>query len=212
MNSLVDRAVRESKTGIFTYSDVLTWFSGTRPAIRAMVTRAVASGDVLRIRRGLYCLVRDLAPFLPSEYVLANLAYGPSYVSMESALEYHGWIPEAVRTVVCVTSSRAKKFLTPFGLFKYEPVKQFPLMKGVARCDEHPSGTYFMASPLKALCDLVVTRRHDWTSCHPLVHSLRIEEEYLDSLTGEDFDCLDGVYYSKRARDFLAGIRKELGK
>ena len=115
MNSLVDKAVRESKTGIFTYSDVLTWFSGTRPAIRAMVTRAVASGDVLRIRRGLYCLVRDLAPFLPSEYVLANLAYGPSYVSMESALEYHGWIPEAVRTVVCVTSSRAKKFLTPFG-------------------------------------------------------------------------------------------------
>lgn len=212
MNSLVEKAVRQSKTGIFSFTDVLSWMEGSRASIRVAIVRAVASGDVRRIRRGLYCLSRDLAPFLPHPYVIANLIYGPSYVSMETALEYHGWIPEAVRTVFCVTSSRARKFMTPLGLFCYESVKQMPLMGGVSRCEDHPSGTSFIATPLKALCDMVVTRRLDWTSCQPLVESLRIESENLESLDTGDFEALEGVYYSKRARKFLAGIRKELGK
>ena len=52
----------------------------------------------------------------------------------------------------------------------------------------------------------------DWGDSGPLVSSLRIESEDIDGLTSEDFDMLDGVYYSRRARTFLAGLRKGMRK
>jgi len=210
MNFLVEKAVREAKSGIFTLSEAMTWSSHAHASLLNALTAAVDNGDVIRIRRGLYALSGELSPVLPHPYAVANLVYGPSYVSMETALEFHGWIPEAVNGVFCVSSSRCRSFRTPYGLLRYSMVKQSPLMQGVECHDEHPSGTYFVASPLKALCDLVVSRRHDWTSCEPLLESLRIEEESLSSLTRRDFDVLEDIYYSQRARRFLAGVRKEL--
>ena len=210
MISLVEKLVRTSKTGIFTFGDALSLDGGSRGAVRMALTRSVQSGDVVRIRRGLYCLASEVAPVLPHPYVLANLAYGPSYISMETALEYHGWIPEAVHNVFSITNSRGRRFVTPFGLFRYECVKQGPLMAGVDRVDTEPSGTFFIASPLKALCDIVVTRHLDWTGIDPLEESLRIERESLERLSAADFDRLAEVYYSKRAARFLAALKKEL--
>lgn len=211
MISLVDKVIRTSKTGIFSFTDVLALETGSRGALRMALTRAVASGDVKRIRRGLYCLSSELSPVLPHPYVLANLVYGPAYVSMETALEYHGWIPEAVHSVFSVTNSRCRRFVTPFGLFKYESIKQWPLMAGVDRIDSDPSGTFFVARPLKALCDIVVARHMDWSGVEPLVESLRIETESLETLSSSDFLQLENVYYSKKAAKFLAGLKKELG-
>ena len=87
-------------------------------------------------------------------------------------------------------------------------IKQTPLMAGVL-CEQATGGTFLVATPLKALADIVAARGLDWTDSGPLVSSLRIEPEDIDGLTSEDFDMLDGVYYSKRARTFLAGLRKE---
>ena len=210
MIALVDRIIRSSKTGIFSFAELLAQEHCSRGALRMALTRAAASGDVIRIRRGLYCLSAELSPMLPHPYVLANLVYGPGYVSMETALEYHGWIPEAVHNVFCVTNSRCRRFLTPFGLFKYESISQNPLMADVARVDSEPSGTFFVASPLKAICDIVVARHLDWTGVEPLLESMRIESESLESLTTEDFGRLENVYYSKRADKFLSGLKKEL--
>lgn len=212
MNFLVEKALRESKSGLFTLSEAMAWSPYAHGSLLNALANAVGSGDIVRIRRGLYALSRDLTPVLPHPYAVANLAYGPSYVSLETALEFHGWIPEAVNSVFCVTSARGRRFATPFGLMRYVTVKQFPLMLGVERHDEHPSGTFFVASPLKALCDLVVTRHLDWTGCEPLCESLRIEEESLATLCRRDFDLLTDIYYSQRARRFLAGLRRELGK
>lgn len=210
MNFLLESVIRHAKTGLFSLSEAMTWTDLTHESLLNALSRSVEDGDLVRVRRGLYALSRELTPTLPHPYALANLVYGPSYVSMETALEFHGWIPEAVNTVSCVTFSRARKFETPYGLFRYELVKQNLLMRAVERHDEHPSGTFFVARPLKALCDLVTARRFDWTTCEPLIESLRIEEESLSSLRRQDFSELEDLYYSRRAKRFLAGIRKEL--
>ena len=143
--------------------------------------------------------------------VEANLIYGPSYVSLESALSYHGWIPEAVHNCTSVTSGRPRHFDTPHGRFSYVRIKQTPLMAGVL-CEQATGGTFLVATPLKALADIVAARGLDWGDSGPLVSSLRIDSEDIDGLTSEDFDMLDGVYYSRRVRTFLAGLRKELCK
>lgn len=210
MNLLVEKALRKTTTGIFTFGDIVTWYpEASRAAVYAYVQRALKSGDVVQVRRGLYHLARTVFPQLVSVEVLANLAYGPSYVSFESALSYHGWIPEAVRNCTCVTSIRPRSFETIHGQFSYTQIKQSPLLAGVQNVDSG-KGCFFIATPLKALADMVAARGLDWTDCRPLVESLRIEPDDLESLRPEDFEILEGVYYSKRARTFLAGIRKEL--
>ena len=212
MNLLAEKALRQTETGIFTFGDVVTWYpNSSRAAVYAQVQRALKTGDVIQIRRGLYHLSRTVFPRLVSVEVLANLIYGPSYVSFESALSYHGWIPEAVRNCLSVTSLRPRSFETVHGVFSYTQIKQSPLLAGVQNVDSG-GGSFFIATPLKALADMVAARGLDWTDCRPLVESLRIEPDDLERLQPEDFEVLEGVYYSKRARTFLAGIRRELFK
>ncbi|MBQ6010243.1 MAG: hypothetical protein IJL17_17055 [Kiritimatiellae bacterium] len=212
MNHLAEKVLSHTKTGIFTFGDVLTWLPhATRAAVYAHVQRALKSGAVIQVRRGLYHLSRSVFPSLVSTEVLANLIYGPSYVSLETALAYHGWIPEAVRNCTSVTSGRPKHFDTPHGRFSYLRIKQTPLMAGVL-CASSSNGNFLVATPLKALADIVAARGLDWTGVQPLVSSLRIEPEDIDGISSEDFEMLDGVYYSKRARVFLSSLRKELNR
>lgn len=212
MNLLVEKVLSTYANGVFTFGDVVNLFpDSSRNAIYAQVQRALKSGEVVQVRRGLYHLSRTVSRQLVSVEVLSNLIYGPSYVSFESALSYHGWIPEAVRNCMCVTSLRPRRFETVHGLFSYVLIKQTPLMAGVLNVDSGV-GSFFVATPLKALADMVASRGLDWTDSRPLVESLRIEPDDVEGLGSEDFDMLDGVYYSRRARKFLAGLRKELGK
>ena len=212
MNFLTEKAFELSRTGIFTYSDVLVWIGESRNSVRGIVKRAIASGEIIHIRRGLYCLAQKYCRRSISRNVIANLIYGPSYVSMETALSVHGWIPEAVHSVVSVSSGRAKSFETPLGYFDYVQVGQRPLLAAVERMKDESSTCFLVAKPLKAIADYVASRGMDWRGVEPLEESLRIERENLDTITPEDFNELEGVYKSRRAKNFLEGLRKELGK
>ena len=90
-------------------------------------------------------------------------------------------------------------------------IAQTPLFAAVER-KVMDSAAFLVAKPLKAIVDYVVSRGKDWTDSEPLEDSLRIEAESLCGLTPADFDELEGVYKSNRARRFLSGLRKELGK
>lgn len=212
MNRLTEKAFELSQTGIFAYSDVLVWMGEERNSVRGLIKRAIAAGEVVHLRRGLYCLAAKYLRYGISRNVIANLLYGPSYVSMEAALSVHGWIPEAVHSVVSVSSRRAKSFETPIGYFDYVQIAQRPLLAGVERICDESSASSLVAKPLKAIADYVAARGVDWQGIEPLEESLRIERENLYSLTAGDFDELEGVHRSLRARRFLAGLRKELGK
>jgi len=213
MNILTELALERSQTGVFTLSDVLVWLGESRNSVRNIVKRAIAVGEIVNVRRGLYCLAPKVNRLGVNRNVLANIIYGPSYVSMEAALAYHGWIPEAVHAVTSVSSLRPRSFETPIGNFDYVQMKQSVLMAGVERisCDE-PRLSFLLAKPLKALCDLVASRGLDWSDSEPLEESLRIEPDSLAMLKRSDFGELNDIYYSQRARRFLEGLKRELGK
>ena len=213
MNLLAEKAFEFSRTGIFSYSDVLVWLGEQRNSVRGLVKRAIGAGEIIHIRRGLYCLSPKYNRYGISRNVLANLVYGPSYISMETALSIHGWIPEAVHSVVSVSLGRAKTFETPVGYFDYVQIAQTPLFAGVERMEGETSAQAFLvAKPLKAIADYVASHGMDWQDSDPLEESLRIDPESIGGLTTADFDELDGVYKSRRARRFLSGLRRELGK
>jgi hypothetical protein len=141
----------------------------------AIIRRAIRNGYLIPIRRDLYLIKNSKQPLLNS-FEIATIIYGPSYVSFESALSYHGWIPEAVRTTTSASVKRAKEFETPIGIFSYEhiPIKAFSL--GV---EQHQQGTLtlFIASPVKALADIIYARKRIWESIGDLSEDLRIEIE-----------------------------------
>lgn len=113
------------------------------------------SGEVIRVRKGLYVPGWRRGEEPPVDpLVLAGLIYGPSYVSLETALARHGLIPERVDEISCITSKRAKDFRTPVGRYRYEPVPERVFGCGI-RLEQAQGGAFFLAEPEKALCDRV---------------------------------------------------------
>jgi predicted transcriptional regulator of viral defense system len=55
-------------------------------------------------------------------YKMANKIYDPSYVSLETALGYHGLIPEAVYGITCVTTRRTYVFNASIARFSFRKV------------------------------------------------------------------------------------------
>jgi len=176
----------------------------------ALVKRAMKDGDLVQIKRGLYTLSPPLQK-QPLDYAsLANRLYYSSYVSMEYALSSHGWIPEGVVTVTSATSKNPADFDTPLGRFTYKRIPQVMFFCGVKTVSIDGKSA-LMARPLKALADYVYAQKLEWTNREPLIESLRIEEEELETLTARDFDDIQGNYRTAPAvESFLAGLRKDL--
>lgn len=200
------------KKPFFSRTELDVWVKGSVYRRDALLRRAMAAGEVARIRRGLYILCPPYQKQKPDPLALAQHVYGPSYISMESALAFHGWIPEAVYTVVSVSQSRSRVFDTPVGRFEFVRVPQRAFYSGVDRIElPDQSGTVFMANPLKALADLVYVRRLD-DPPDSLPESLRIESESLESVTLAQVDELEGNYPAARVGRFLQWMRERISK
>ncbi len=141
---------------------------------------------------------------------LAQRIHGPSYISLEAALSFHDCIPEAVHAITSVAVARSREFNTPVGLFSFTRVPQRLFLAGVRRISEEGGGAFYVATPLKALADIVYAQRHCWQSIVPVVESLRFDDVYFADLTRDMYDEVLSAYKPGRVSRFLAGIRKEL--
>jgi len=88
------------------------------------VKRALKSGDLIRVKRGYYVLSESHRANPVHPYALAQSLVVGSYISMETALAFHGWIPEAVYTTVSVTPGRKSQQVghEHFGRFEFNPL------------------------------------------------------------------------------------------
>lgn len=156
---------------------------------RDRITRLLAGGAIVRVKKGLYVFgpTYRRRPF--SLEVLANLISGPSYVSFEYALGFWGLIPEHVNTVTSATVGRTRAFQTPVGRFTYRPVPRRVFAIGVLSTGPGESPSCLRASPEKALCDtLVAARGLAATSPRALERALQ-EDLRIDSARVRDLDA-----------------------
>lgn len=209
MTSLIERKLQNYPSVYVTDSELSVILDGTDNSRHAQVKRALAKGELKRIKRGLYTLDKQLASTKPHPFELAQRIYGPSYISLESALSYHNLIPEAVYEVTSVTSKRQNKFSTPLGIFSYLHAPQKNLFIEVDRIEEN--GRYFfMATPWKAITDYVFCYKKTWKSIDPIINSLRIELDDLAPLEQQTLIELNNYYNNRRVTLFLAGIKRDL--
>ncbi|MBN2433149.1 MAG: hypothetical protein JXQ27_16880, partial [Acidobacteria bacterium] len=137
---------------------------------------------------------------------------GGSYVSAESALAYHGVIPERVTGTYCVRyQGRALEFETPIGFFVYRPVPTTPyrFLEGVRR-EIIEAKPCLMAGPLRALADLVYLRRLDWQGRTFLTDGLRLDLDPFLALPDDDVEAMAAAFRSRRVRHFLHKMQQEV--
>ncbi|OPY86990.1 MAG: hypothetical protein A4E73_03781 [Syntrophaceae bacterium PtaU1.Bin231] len=200
----------------FDYQALLDSLKGyERP--RDKITSLLRQGVIIRVKKGIYVFGPKQARRPFSREILANMIYGPSCVSLEYALHYHGLIPERAEAVTSVTSGRARRFSTPVGMFIYRQVPQAVYPVGIDQVQLEGGRSFLMAVPEKALADKIhddrgTGIRNQGDMRRYLLQNLRIDAESLATLRKETLSILAGRYRSRKLRllgEVVARLREE---
>ena len=137
------------------FSSSLLGVVGVSPQqARLQLVRWVNAGKLIQLRRSLYALNRPFRKIEPHPFLLANRIRKASYVSLQSALSHYNMIPEYVPVVTSVTTGRPEEVRTELGIYVFRHVRK-PLFGGFLRVTVAPGQSAFLATPEKALLDLI---------------------------------------------------------
>lgn len=203
-------APREEVDYLFLHGTLSTEYSG----VRDKITQLLASGGLVRVKKGLYVFGPEVAREPYRVETLANLIFGPSYLSLEWALAYYTLIPERALEITSVTTKRDRVFDTPIGRFSYRYLhpEKYPVGVDVIELDaRHP---ILIATREKALADQVALRNpRGFLRSHADVEAylgddLRIDFEEFRSFDRERVTEVAAVYRNS-AVDVLADFLVE---
>jgi len=138
----------------FDYNFIRQALSGYKNP-RVKINDLLKKGAIIRVKKGLYVFGPSLAREPYSKEILANLIYGPSYISLEYALSFYGLIPERVETITSVTNKRKKLFNTPVGIFSYKYINPSIYSYGVTLYDLDKHHSILIATKEKAFSDML---------------------------------------------------------
>lgn len=172
---------------------------------RDKISALLKKGSIIRIKKGLYIFGDPYRRRPFSREILANLIYGPSYVSLDFALQHYGLIPERVEALTSVTTGRSCRFFTPVGLFTYHKISLEAFRIGMDRVDIGDGRAFLMATPEKALADKIHSSRGSGIGNQKelyayLEDNLRIDPQHLAELNPAAFDKIASRYRSRRIR------------
>lgn len=184
-----------------TLLDVLKEYARPRDKISDLMRK----GIIVRIKKGLYIFGDDYRRRPFSREVLANLIYGPSYISLDTALQHYGLIPEHVQALTSITTGRSRKFHSPVGLFTYHQIPLAAYQFGMTRLETGPGEAYLIATVEKALCDKIRLDRGTGIKSRRqmrayLEENLRIDLSTLGTLNHAHIIEIAGRYRSRALR------------
>ena len=143
------------------------------------------NGFIIRIKRNLYVVSQKVHNQEISRELTANHLYGPSYISLESALSYYGLIPERVYSVRSICTKMYKTYNTPLGHFEYIKMPEKYFQIGIRQEIIENQYAFLIATPTKALCDMMVA------TPNLRLQSVKAMRNYLTKDLRIDFDTLN---------------------
>lgn len=151
------------------------------------ISELVRQGILQLVKRGIYIPGPTLKMAAPEPFLLANHLLGPSYVSMETALAYWGWIPEKVFEISSMTIRNSTAYDTGTGRYSYIHLPLPYYSFGLQCMELTQKQTAIVATPEKALCDKIATTagvllRSTNQVMEFLIDDLRIDEERLGQI------------------------------
>lgn len=179
-----------------------------------LVNRAIGKGELVRLKRGLYVLDSKYRDSPVHPFSIAQAIEPGSYISTESALSFHQWIPEGVRMTTSISAGKKLVEINhqDYGTFSFRPIatNRGYFLELVNRL-ELDRQVAWVARPSRALMDMVYLRKLEWQGLEWLQSSYRIEWEQLRSITGAEIRTLRLIYKNKRVITFLNKLSGELG-
>ncbi len=215
MQSLTEKIIDSTQANRVLNDVQLRRMLGLSDASRyGLVNRALKAGELHRLKRGLYVLDSKYRNYPLHPFTLAQSLIPGSYVSLETALAHHGWIPEAVYTTASILAGTKSKQYEheDFGSFTFNPlaIETGYFLELVLR-KQVDVQTMLIAKPFRALMDLVCLRKKEWQGIDWLVEGMRIDMEYLRTINSAEIRTLKLVYKQKRVKKFLEELSRELG-
>lgn len=120
---------------------------------RKRLTEWQKKGYLQKIVREYY-LFKDLQKDTSLWWYIANCIYEPSYITLQSALNYYGFIPEAVFHITSITTKRTRRLDAPEMRFIYRNIKNSCYF-GYKLLPFRDGHHIRVAEPEKALLDLL---------------------------------------------------------
>lgn len=202
MQRLTEELIQAGWAGrVLAKTQLARLLKGTPQRRYNLVNRALRHGELLRLRRGLYLLAPAREGKVPHPFVLAQALQPGSYVSFETALSFHGWIPESATVTMSVIPGRRRLELEPssLGLFRFVPLalRRGYFLEAVDRV-ELAGQVALVAQPLRALADLICLRKLQSGSIALFTRSMRIDAERLARTRPAEWRALERVYTHKR--------------
>lgn len=152
----------------FETGELITLFDESPDQIRARLSRWVNENKLIQIRRGKYLLPEMYRKNEVSDGFISNYLYRPSYLSLHTALDLYGLIPESVKVIEAVTSRQTAFWQTKVGVFKYFSISQkrfWGYREFYSRKIKLNNQQQFLiAIPEKALIDLFYFQKGEWTT------------------------------------------------
>lgn len=145
MNQLkILQILQGSGKKIFTLTDIQNILRIENDQYAYIVANRLVKRDVLeRVSKGYFVLVRSN----PSDFELANVLHIPSYISLDSALNYYGILIQSPRQIMSVTTNRTKRISVAGKEFTYMHINKKYFI------DYQRVDGFLIATPEKALVD-----------------------------------------------------------
>ncbi len=156
------------------------------------ISRFLMYKEIIWLNKGLYVstdFFKKNKNDISYLFYLANVIRTPSYVSSWTALQYYDLATEAIHSITSVSPKVTRNFEIKAGNFSYQSIKQnlfsdFSLING--------KFDFYIASPSKALFDLLYFRTRQFRSVKPeyiktLIKELRIDIDEMEESEQEKF-------------------------
>ncbi len=178
------------------------------------ISELLKEGELLPVKRGLYVMGAKSNGARPESFLTANHIYGPSYVSLDSALSYYGLIPERVYEISSMTTKATRKFKTPIGVYAYYNLPLPYYTFGITSLQLNENQYAMVALPEKALFDKVLTTkgvlfRSTKQVMQYLIENLRMDESSLSNL---DVKCMKSWIHDSPKKESLLALVNTIEK
>lgn len=190
----------------FSYSYLISLLKDYRSP-RDKISLMIKKGEIIQIKKGFYILSFKYGGEI-NKKTIANLIYGPSYISLDYALSYWGLIPESVEEVTSVTNKRNKIYNTALGVFSYRYINNNRFYFGFNYIEEGNS-SFFIASKEKAICDKIYFEKNLKVKEieEYLDKNLRIDIEEVFYLDVEVLESITNNYRNKAVYSFYNWVK-----
>lgn len=189
--------------------ETLATLSGNLATLKNQLVQWQKEGKVHQLRRGIYTL-NDSQRRLPlPRFLIANILYPPSYISLEAALSFFGLIPERVTQIASVTTRKTAHFKNVYGSFYFHNMKASRFF-GFDTITQPEGFPILMARPEKAILDKIYFDTAFKAEAGYFLDSLRLQ--HFETLNVRHLEQYAKRFHSKKIKQGASVLRSLIQK